>query len=118
MTTTGDEGAVALFTGATAGLGEAILKAYARNHTNSRIYFVGRNDVAAQQIKEDVRRAWKEAPRHSGDKGDIIFVKADLTPLTNVRGVFQEILKREGNNARLDFLCMSQGFLTLKGRLG
>jgi NAD(P)-dependent dehydrogenase (short-subunit alcohol dehydrogenase family) len=116
--TTNDDGPVALFTGATAGLGEAILKAYAKKHKNSRIYFVGRNDAAALQIKEDVQRMWNETPQHTGDKGDIIFVKADLTLLTNIHGVFEEILKREGTNARLDFLCMSQGFLTLKGRMG
>ena len=118
MTMANDQRPVALFTGATAGLGEAILKAYARNHANSRIYFVGRNDAAAQRIMEEIRREWKDASQHSEDEGDIIFVKADLTLLRNARGVVQEILRKEGDNARVDFLCMSQGFLTSKGRLG
>jgi NAD(P)-dependent dehydrogenase (short-subunit alcohol dehydrogenase family) len=117
-TMTSDQRPVALFTGATAGLGEAILKAYARNHQNSRIYFVGRNDAAAQQIIEDVQQVWKETSQHGEVEGDIIFVKADLTLLRNARNVVQEILRREGDNARLDFLCMSQGILTSKGRLG
>lgn len=120
MTIANDHRPVALFTGATAGLGEAILKAYARNHENSRIYFIGRNDAAAQQIIEDVRKMWKEnSQRGEGEgEGDIVFVKADLTLFKNARDAVQEILRREGDNVRLDFLCMSQGFLTFKGRLG
>ena len=118
MTITSDQKPVALFTGATAGLGEAILKAYARNHENSRIYFVGRNDVAAQQIIGDVRQMWKETSQRGEGEGDIIFVKADLTLLRNARDVVQEILRREGDNAKLDFLCMSQGILTSRGRIG
>ena len=118
MTTANDDRPVALFTGATAGLGEAILKAYAKNHTNSRIYFVGRNDAAALQIKEEVQRVWHDTPQQPGGKGDIVFVKADLTLLTNVHDFFREIIQREGNDAKLDFMCMSQGFLTLRGRLG
>ena len=118
MALTNDHRPVALFTGATAGIGEAILKAYSRNHENSRIYFIGRNDAAAQQIIDDVRQMWKETSQHDESEGDIIFVKADLTLLKNARDAVQEILKREGNNASLDFLCMSQGLLTFKGRLG
>jgi NAD(P)-dependent dehydrogenase (short-subunit alcohol dehydrogenase family) len=117
-TMTNDQRPIALFTGATAGLGEAILKAYARNHQNSRIYFVGRNDAAAQQIIEDVQQTWKEISQSGEGEGDIIFVKADLTLLKNARDVVQRIVRREGDNARLDFLCMSQGILTSKGRLG
>lgn len=113
-----DAGPVALFAGATAGLGEAILKAYAGKHTNARIYFVGRNEVAAQQIIRDVRQLWKDAPKNSEGEGDIIFLKADLSLLRNVRGVAEEFMRREGDNARLDFLCMSQGYLTLRGRIG
>jgi NAD(P)-dependent dehydrogenase (short-subunit alcohol dehydrogenase family) len=118
MMTTNNEGPVALFAGATAGLGEAILKAYARKHTNARIYFVGRNKDAAQQIEDDVRREWKENPQNAAEEGEVIFLKADLSLLRNSRMVLQEFLKREGSNAKLDFLCMSQGILTLKARLG
>jgi NAD(P)-dependent dehydrogenase (short-subunit alcohol dehydrogenase family) len=118
MTIMSDQKPVALFTGATAGLGEAILKAYARKHENSRIYLVGRNDAAAQQIIDDVQQMWKETSQSGEVEGDIIFVKADLTLLRNVREVVQEILRTEGDNAKLDFLCMSQGILTFKGRLG
>jgi NAD(P)-dependent dehydrogenase (short-subunit alcohol dehydrogenase family) len=114
-----DAGPVAVFAGATAGLGEAILKAYAGKHINARIYFIGRNEVAAEQIITDVRQLWKDAaPKNSDGEGDIIFLKADLSLLRNVRGVAEEFMKREGENARLDFLCMSQGYLTLRGRIG
>lgn len=118
MTITNDHIPVALFTGATAGLGEAILKAYARNHENSRIYFIGRNEAAAQHITHDVQQMWKETSQNDEVKGEIIFVKADLTLLRNVRDAVQEILRREGDNVKLDLLCMSQGVLTSKGRLG
>lgn len=110
---------VALFAGATAGLGEAILKAYARTHRNARIYFIGRNEDAAQKIIDDVRRMWKDSYQDSeaGEQGDIAFLKADLTLLANVRGVVDEFIKREGPQAKLDLLCMSQGYLTLRGRI-
>lgn len=113
-----DNGPVALFAGGTAGLGEAILKAYAKNHVNARIYFVGRNEVAAQEIIKDVRQIWKDISKDAEGQGDIIFLKVDLSLLKNVRSVAEEFGKREGENARLDFLCMSQGFLTMRGRMG
>lgn len=117
MTSTRNEGPVALFAGGTAGLGEAILKAYAKKHCNARIYIVGRNETAAAQIEEDVRREWKE--NSAGDKGgDVVFIKADLSLLRNSPAVLDAFLEREGSDAKLDFLCMSQGFLTLKSRLG
>jgi NAD(P)-dependent dehydrogenase (short-subunit alcohol dehydrogenase family) len=114
MTTAHDSGPVALFTGATAGLGEAILRAYARRNPSARIYFVGRNEAAAARIEADVRREWRDGG------GDIVFIKADLSLLANAHAVVDAFLAREGGeaDARLDFLCMSQGFVTLKPRMG
>jgi NAD(P)-dependent dehydrogenase (short-subunit alcohol dehydrogenase family) len=114
MTATRNDGPVALFAGGTAGLGEAILRAYARAHPTAHIYIVGRNETAAARIEADVRRGWGESAG-----GDVVFIKADLSLLANTRGVVDAFTEREGGeDARLDFLCMSQGFLTLKPRLG
>jgi len=118
MTRVQNSGPVALFTGGTAGLGEAILRAYARTHATARIYFVGRNEAAAALIEADVRREWKDG---NGDEGgDVVFIKADLSLLANAQAVVDAFLEREGGDgdARLDFLCMSHGFLTLKPRMG
>jgi NAD(P)-dependent dehydrogenase (short-subunit alcohol dehydrogenase family) len=118
MTMVQNSGPVALFTGGTAGLGEAILRAYARTHATARIYFVGRNEAAAARIEADVRREWKDG---NGDEGgDVVFIKADLSLLANAQAVVDAFLEREGGDgdARLDFLCMSHGFLTLKPRMG
>jgi NAD(P)-dependent dehydrogenase (short-subunit alcohol dehydrogenase family) len=106
---------VALFAGATAGLGEATLRAYARTHRTARIYLVGRNAAAAARIEADVRSA-----RGADGGGDVVFLQADLSLLANARAVVGAFVAREGGEAvaRLDFLCMSQGFLTLKPRMG
>jgi NAD(P)-dependent dehydrogenase (short-subunit alcohol dehydrogenase family) len=114
---TNHQGPVALFTGATAGIGEAILKAYAEQHPNACIYFVGRKEASAKRIIEDVRQIWTNAPGRTGGEGEITFMKIDLTLLKNVQSIVEEITGKRGHD-RLDLLCMSQGYLTLKGREG
>ncbi len=125
MTTTQthlDRGPVALFAGATAGLGEATLRAYAAAHRNARIYFVGRNAAAAARIQADVRRAWADVVAPGGEgargSGDVVFIKADLSLIANGRAVRDAFVEREGEEARLDFLYMSQGVLTVRPRTG
>jgi NAD(P)-dependent dehydrogenase (short-subunit alcohol dehydrogenase family) len=121
MTTTRahlDRGPVALFAGATAGLGEATLRAYAAAHRTARIYFVGRNAAAAARIQADVRRAWGEGGEGAPGSGDLVFIKADLSLIANGRAVRDAFVAREGEGARLDFLYMSQGILTVRPRTG
>jgi NAD(P)-dependent dehydrogenase (short-subunit alcohol dehydrogenase family) len=119
-----DQGPVALFAGATAGLGEATLRAYAAAHPTARIYFVGRNAAAAARIEADVRRARADAaPGGSGGEGarpsaDVVFIKTDLSLIANGRAVRDAFVAREGEETRLDFLCMSQGYLTVRPRTG
>jgi NAD(P)-dependent dehydrogenase (short-subunit alcohol dehydrogenase family) len=120
-----DRGPVALFAGATAGLGEAILRAYAAEHPTARIYFVGRNAAAAARIEADVRRARADAAasgRSDGEgvrgSGDVVFIKMDLSLISNGRAVRDAFVTREGEEARLGFLCMSHGYLTVRPRTG
>ncbi|KAJ9643366.1 hypothetical protein H2199_004045 [Coniosporium tulheliwenetii] len=91
-----DQCPVALFTGATAGIGEAILKAYAKQHRDARIYFVGRNEASARKIIEDVREIWTDGQGGVENEGAITFIKADLTLLRNVQSVVEEVKRREG----------------------
>jgi NAD(P)-dependent dehydrogenase (short-subunit alcohol dehydrogenase family) len=109
---------VAVFTGATAGLGEAILKAYANTHPNGRIYFVGRNAAAAEKITSEIQQFWKDNPKVSERSGSITFLKCDLSLLCNVRNLAGDIIQKEGGpeNAYFDLICMSQGILSMRGR--
>lgn len=102
---------VAVFAGATAGIGESTLRALAAAHgaggKGLRAYIVGRNKVATEKILADCSRACPT--------GEFIFVQTkDLSLLEEVDKVCSEITKAEKASAgdgrpNIDLLCMSQG---------
>ncbi|KAI1630437.1 hypothetical protein EDD37DRAFT_619589 [Exophiala viscosa] len=108
---------VAVFAGATAGIGEATLRALAAAHGTTgkglRVYIVGRKREAFQRIVSDCTRLCPA--------GQFNFVLSpDLSLLTNVDKACAEITKAEqenakGEQARIDILCMSQGDFNFDG---
>lgn len=106
---------VAVFVGATAGIGEASIRALAATHSTQgkglRAYIVGRNASAAQKITSDCERICPA--------GQFRFLKAeDLSLLKNVDLVCEELMsaeKKEEENghgkARIDFLVQTQAYL-------
>lgn len=113
---------VAVFVGATSGIGEYSVRALAATHGTTgaglRLYLVGRNAVAAEKVFADCRRLCPA--------GKFVFVQADdLALLKNIDVVASEIIKLEneeagktGEASRIDFLVMCQGIAKFDGRDG
>ncbi|MCJ1299225.1 hypothetical protein MMC08_002017 [Hypocenomyce scalaris] len=98
-------GLVALFVGATSGIGEYTLKQFFRQTTSPRIYFVGRNQDAANRILADLKPL--------NPAGSATFIRKDITLLSSVREICEDLLAREKS---LNLLFLTPGFLSLKGR--
>lgn len=104
---------VAVFVGGTSGIGEGMVRTFAE-HTagKSSIIIVGRNREAANRILESL------PPPPNNPKGDHSqfareFVQCDATLMKNVQSAAQDILSR---HPKINYLVMSQGFMTLSAR--
>ena len=116
---------VAVFVGATSGIGEYTLRALATNASTNdggkglRVYLAGRNSAAAYTILADCRKLCPQADFH--------FIKADdLSLLQDVDKCCEQIKKDEktaaaaasSGPARIDLLVQSQGMLNFGARQG
>ncbi|OGE49256.1 hypothetical protein PENARI_c022G07660 [Penicillium arizonense] len=102
-------GLVAVFVGATNGIGEATLKEFARSAKSPRAYFVGRSQEAGNRITAECRQLNPE--------GEYLFIKADLSLIRNVDEVCREIKSKEKAINLLFLSCGSAryGFDTPEG---
>lgn len=91
---------VAVFVGATSGIGEYTLKAFAKHVKQPRIYFVGRSQEAADRITEELKALNAD--------GEYVFMKSDVSLIRNVDSVCEEIKRKE---KAINVLCLSQGTL-------
>ncbi|KAI2726291.1 hypothetical protein CBS147332_3178 [Penicillium roqueforti] len=80
-------GLVAVFVGATSGIGEAALKEFARSARSPRAYFIGRSQEAAARITAECRQLNPE--------GEFPFIKADVSLIRNVDKVCRELQNKE-----------------------
>jgi short-subunit dehydrogenase len=95
---------VAVFVGATSGIGEATLKQFAKHTRQPRIYVVGRSQTSADRIKRECQELNPEV--------DLIFVKVDdISLMRTVDDVCHEIVAKE--NA-INLLFLSCGTMTFK----
>ncbi|CAE6416158.1 hypothetical protein ACGC1H_007207 [Rhizoctonia solani] len=95
----------ALFLGGTSGVGQAVAEALAQaTKGNSHIVLCGRNKAAADKIFEGF-------PKSSDSKYE--FEQCDATLMSNVRNTTSSLV---GRLPKLNYLVLSPGFLTLKGR--
>ena len=111
---------VAVLIGATSGIGEYAIRnlaaTYSTQKSSLRLYFVGRNDSAAEKISSDCSRICPNAA--------FTFLKADdLASLKEVDRVSVEILKLEreehkNDMPRIDLLVMTQGRVVFGPRQG
>ncbi|KAI9859242.1 MAG: hypothetical protein M1813_007016 [Trichoglossum hirsutum] len=99
-------GLVALFVGATSGIGLSALKQFAHHTLRPTIYFVGRNASAGGEIEEELREI--------NGQGRYVFVGEDVSLIRGVDGVC-EMVRGEG---RLNVLWLSAGFFNWGRREG
>ncbi|OBT78079.1 hypothetical protein VF21_03134 [Pseudogymnoascus sp. 05NY08] len=103
ISTTLPTGLVAVFVGATSGIGEYALKEFAQQAKDPRIYLVGRSEDAANRIIAESRVL--------NPTGQYTFIKSDISLLRNVDEVCQQILARESS---INLLFQTQGTLLME----
>lgn len=91
-------GLVAVFVGATSGIGEITLKKFAKYTRQPRAYFIGRSQDAADRIVVECKAL--------NPAGEYIFVKADVSLIRVVDEVCKEITVKE---KVLNLLFLSAG---------
>ncbi|KAK6356722.1 hypothetical protein TWF718_001064 [Orbilia javanica] len=99
-------GLVALFIGATSGIGEYTLRNFYQTAPSPRVYFVGRSQASADRIIADLKPL--------NPNGHLEFIQADVSLIRNVDDLSSKFLEKE---KELNVLVMSQGFLTNAGRV-
>ncbi|TVY51573.1 Oxidoreductase andH, partial [Lachnellula cervina] len=95
-------GLVAVFVGATSGIGETSLKQFAKHCSAPRIYFIGRSQEAGDRIAAELKSLNAE--------GRYTFIKADVSLIRVVDDVCREIKSKE---TAINLLVMSQGTFVL-----
>lgn len=105
---------VALFLGGTSGVGQAVAEALAEvTKGNAHIVISGRNESAASEIFSKLPNA-PPTPSSSTESGSKYeFEPCDATLMSNVRQTTQSLL---GRLPKINYLVLTPGFLTLKGR--
>ena len=93
------EDKIAVVTGATSGIGEAVAVMYAKE--GARVVAVGRNETKGTEIVNGI----------TGNGGEAIFVRCDLRNIDDIPGIKDEAMKQFG---RIDILFNSAGVLVHK----
>lgn len=93
---------VAVFAGATSGIGEYTLKQFAKHAHRPRVYFLGRSQEAGNRIVAQCEALNPEGEYH--------FIKADLTLLHVVDNVCRDLKRKE---KAINLLVLSTGNMTL-----
>ena len=93
------EDKIAIVTGATSGIGEAVATMYAKE--GARVVAVGRNESKGNELVNSI----------TGNGGEAVFVKCDLRIIDNIPGIKDEAIKEFG---RIDILFNSAGVLVHK----
>ena len=100
-------GLVAVFAGATAGIGRATLQQFARNANGPRAYIIGRSNEKGSHIIAELKTI--------NPMGTYVFIQGQISLIKEVDRVCEAIKKFESH---VDILCMSPGYLSLSGRNG
>jgi NAD(P)-dependent dehydrogenase (short-subunit alcohol dehydrogenase family) len=98
-------GLVAVFAGATAGIGLGTLRQLAKYANGPRVYIIGRSEEKASHIIDKLKKI--------NPMGTFIFIGGQLSLIKDVDRMCQQIEKYESH---IDILCMSPGYLSFKGR--
>jgi hypothetical protein len=93
-------GLVAVFVGATSGIGETTLKQFAKHARQPRVYFVGRSQEAGDRIAAECKALNSE--------GQYIFIKAEASLIRTVDDICRDIKSKEKS---VNLLFLSTGTL-------
>ena len=91
-------GLVAVFVGATNGIGETTLKQFAKHTRKPRVYFIGRSQEAGDRIEAECKASNKD--------GEFVFIKADVSLIRVVDDICRDIKSKEKD---INLLFLSQG---------
>jgi NADP-dependent 3-hydroxy acid dehydrogenase YdfG len=98
---------VAVFVGATSGIGLSTLKEFARNAYKPTVYILGRSRSAAGPLLNDLTTLNPQAT--------FCFIETEISLIKNVDKACEAIAAKED---RVDLLFMSPGYISLAGREG
>lgn len=98
-------GLVAVFVGATSGIGETTLKQFAKHTEQPRVYFIGRRASEGTRIQAELK--------HLNPAGEYHFVENNVSLLKNVDEVCRHIRAQESS---INLLFLSCGTLITQKR--
>ncbi|KAF9769013.1 hypothetical protein IL306_013627 [Fusarium sp. DS 682] len=101
------KGLVALFIGATSGIGRSALQQFAQHVPAPRIYTVARPQTVQSH------EGFLTKLRQANPEGSYNLITADISLISEARKVVETVKKAE---TKLDFLFLSPGFMPVEGR--
>ena len=96
---------VALFVGATSGIGKGTLRQLAKHAKAPKVYIVGRSKSSARPQVDELEAL--------NPQGSFIFIETEISLIRNVDAVCDEIKAKE---QKVDLIVLSTGYLTLGER--
>ncbi|KAL2871734.1 uncharacterized protein BJX67DRAFT_369804 [Aspergillus lucknowensis] len=100
-------GLVALFMGATSGIGQSALQHFAQHASSPRIYSVARPSAVGSH------EAFLASLRDSNPSGTYNLIEADVSLISEIDRIVAGIKE---NETKIDILFMSAGFMAFEGR--
>jgi NADP-dependent 3-hydroxy acid dehydrogenase YdfG len=100
-------GLVAVFVGATSGIGMGTLKAFAKYANAPKAYVLGRSKKAAQPLLDELKAL--------NPKGKFEFIEKEVSLIKNVDEACDIIKSQE---KKVDIVFLSPGYLAVGGREG
>ncbi|KAK3361303.1 hypothetical protein B0T24DRAFT_642937 [Lasiosphaeria ovina] len=91
---------VAVFAGATSGIGETALKQFARHAVQPRVYFLGRTTASGERVRAELQAI--------NPGGEYVFLSVDVSLLGTVDTVCRQIRERE---TAINLLFLTTGTL-------
>lgn len=104
---TGAPGMVAVFAGATSGIGMGTLKAFIKYANAPKAYIIGRSESATGRLLKDLRL--------SNPSATLNFLEGEISLIREVDRLCDEIKRKE---EKIDFAFLSAGYLSFDGRNG
>ncbi|KAJ8099563.1 hypothetical protein POJ06DRAFT_223331 [Lipomyces tetrasporus] len=98
-------GMVALFVGATSGIGKGSIMQFAKYANAPKVYIVGRSKTAATALLNELDRL--------NPQGTFVFIETEISLIKNADDVCDQIAAQE---RKLDLAFLSPGFLSGAGR--